>query len=688
MPYHGRCIGRSVGHNPRGLNSTRQKSGQKSLNLTRSKRQAFLAFTLAFPILFFLLLELSLRVMHYGPDLSLFVTEKIGGRTFYIMNHELKSRYFSRVRFSPNTSLDYFLMPKPAGTFRIFCLGGSTTVGFPYGYIGSFSTFLRDRLNILFPEKNIEIINLGMTATNSFTTVDIAREVVDYEPDMFLVYDGHNEFYGALGIASNESLGSSRLLTKTYLRLIHLRTFVLVRDLIADIHGLFSSSPTSDLSGTMMERLARGQYIPHGSKAYVDGMEIFKANLQELKSICDEHSIPLLLASQVSNVRTQPPFISDESLLDSPEKPLAFHSTFNRGLAQWMNGSFDSSLVEFQQAVALDSLHAETHYRIARALDALGRKQEARAEYIKARDFDNLRFRTSSDFNETIHSMEDGKRVVFVDVERKFKANSPDSIVGSELILEHLHPNLRGYYLIAKAYAEVMRTHQFIASAREWNERDTLTDAQLWNTRSITEIDERFGKRRVEFLTSGWPFTPERREIPALQPDDTLGAVIDQVVLGDLTWEQGHVSAAQFFEGRNELEKAEKEYLAIINQIPLNVSPYLVLGQMYLQQGRNQDAEGVLLASLKIENTVFAYRALGVISSESGRTKDAITFFNHAFTLSQAAKDRTENGYLLALAMSRGGKTQEAALQLQRVLSIDPDFRPAQQLLNKLQPRK
>ena len=48
----------------------------------------------------------------------------------------------------------------------------------------------------------------AMTATNSFTTLDFARELVDCQPDLYIVYDGHNEFYGALGVASRESPGT------------------------------------------------------------------------------------------------------------------------------------------------------------------------------------------------------------------------------------------------------------------------------------------------------------------------------------------------------------------------------------------------------------------------------------------------------------------------------------------------
>src|SRR5438046_2339610 len=105
-----------------------------------ARRRAFMLFTLTLPWVFLFFLELTLRVARYGPNLELFTTEEIAGKTYYVMNPDVKGRYFSTVEFSPNTSPDYFRVPKPGGTFRIFCLGGSTTAGYPYGYVGSFST--------------------------------------------------------------------------------------------------------------------------------------------------------------------------------------------------------------------------------------------------------------------------------------------------------------------------------------------------------------------------------------------------------------------------------------------------------------------------------------------------------------------------------------------------------------------
>ena len=44
-------------------------------------------------------------------------------------------------------------------------------------------------------------------------------EVIEHNPDLLLIYAGHNEYYGALGVGSTESIGNARWLVKTYLNL-------------------------------------------------------------------------------------------------------------------------------------------------------------------------------------------------------------------------------------------------------------------------------------------------------------------------------------------------------------------------------------------------------------------------------------------------------------------------------------
>ncbi len=666
------------------MKSLQHKAKEKDIALTPAKRRAFLLITISFPVILFVVLEVGLRAFHYGPNLSLFTKETAGGKAVYIQNNEVKARYFSRFLFNPTTSPDVFLATKPAGTYRIFCLGGSTTVGYPYWYNGAFSTFLRDRLKAIFPEKQFEIINVGMTATNSFTVLDMAEDLIDYEPDLFIVYDGHNEFYGALGVASNESFARARWLTLAYLKLVHCRTFLLLRDVYQEIAIMFRGASAPDAGGTMMEKLARGQYITYGSKLYYDGIEVFKANLEDLTSLCIQHNIPLILSSQVSNLRGQPPFISDDPDNMDAEQKLAFAATFDKASKQQANGSPDSALQGFRSAIAIDSLHANAHYRAAQCLESLGRNDEARTEYIKARDYDRLRFRTSTDFNLTIQQSCNNQSIMFVDMEHRFQERSPGGIIGNELIVEHLHPNSRGYFLMAKEYVHTLREHQRIASSSEWETRDTLNEDVLWDDRHLTEIDEIIARRRTDILTSGWPFQAQTPIVEAVAANDTLGHIAEQVTRARWTWKQAHMEAADYYFSRGEISNAIKEYRTLINMIPVSVDIHLKLAELYLQQKDYEATRLQLLASLNVEKTILAYRALGDIYLNRNQPKEAAGFYEKTFTFEQTPPERVDNGYLLALAYARANMADRATNQLLQVLNIKPDYQPAVKLLSEL----
>jgi tetratricopeptide (TPR) repeat protein len=648
-------------------------------------RRVFLVITLLVPVVFFLLLEGGLRIFGYGPDLSLFITESLNGRSYHIMNPGVKNRYFSRVVFFPTTSPDYFTVPKPPGTYRIFCLGGSTTVGFPYWYNGSMSTFIRDRLRRTFPERTIEVINLGMTATNSYTVVDMARDVLDYEPDLVLVYDGHNEFYGALGVASRESMGGSRWLSRLSLRLAHLRSFLLVRDAYNAFGRLFAGSESVEARGTLMEKLARDRTIPIGSQVYRDGLEIFSANIAELRELCSAKGVPVILGTQASNLRDLPPFVSGEPAEATPQQRLTFHASFNDGLAHWMNGSFDSALVAFTSAARLFPFHAESHYRRARCLDTLGRLEEARSAYVRARDLDELRFRTSSDFNEVIRRAADGPAPFCADIEQTFADASPGGIIGNNLILEHLHPVASGNFLIAKTYATVMRERGLLAGTDEWAARDTIPDAALWDARPLTELDERTARRRTEALVTAWPFQPEELPLEPIAAEDTIGQIADQIARGRIHWRLAHDRAVAFYATRGDTRSMEREYRAIINQLPfVDVQPYLQLAHLLLVQSRAEELREVLEQSLQVEPTILAYRALGDIALRSKNSRQAAGYYEKTFAFPQSPAEQAENGTLLAVAFFRMNDLDKAEAQARRVLALKPDHRPAVDLLSEI----
>ncbi len=656
--------------------------------LSTSRRHAFLAVTIAFPFVLLILLEVGLRLFQYGPDLSLFITQDLHGRTYHIMNPAVRHRYFSRVSFAPSTSPDYFLVPKPQGCYRIFCLGGSTTVGFPYWYNSAFSSFLRDRLRSTFPDRAIEVINLGMTATNSYTVVDMAREVLAYEPDLLIVYDGHNEFYGAFGIASRESMGGARWLSRLSLHLAHIRTYQLALDVYAAFGKIFGGGDDPASRGTMMERLARGKTVPYDSQIYRDGLEIFAANLRELKELCARRGVPVLLGTQVSNLRGLAPFVSGIPSGTPAQTRMAFNTRFNAGMEQWMNGDFVAALAGFRAAAEMLPGYAEAHYRIAQCLDTLGRASEALPEYVNARDMDELRFRTSSDFNTAIRNMDNGTTFLCSDIEASFAAASPENIIGNNLILEHLHPTAYGQFLIARSYAQTMRLHQLLAPEDRWIRADTLNNDALWNTRHMTPVDDRIAARRTEALITAWPFQPEELPVSTILPSDSLGFIADQVARGQIHWKQAHDRAIAYYSSRNDVRALECEYRTEINQLPaIEVAPYLRLAKLLLDQQRIGEVRDLLQQSLTLEPTILAYRALGDIALNSGNPAEATPYYLKTFTFPQSPPEQAENGTLLATALFLSGDTTSALERTRSVLAAKPDYLPAVQLMERINAR-
>lgn len=171
-------------------------------------------------------------------------------------------------------------------------------------------------LNSAVTGKRIEVINVAMAAVNSYTLLDLIDEVLDRAPDVILIYAVHNEFYGALGVGTVQSLGSSRELINTYLGLRSFRTFVILRDFLGwiklKIGTLFSSEQMSDLSATLMARIVADQTIPYESDLYNAGINKFKFNLDDILMKVKNRNIPVILSELVSNLRDQKPIISME----------------------------------------------------------------------------------------------------------------------------------------------------------------------------------------------------------------------------------------------------------------------------------------------------------------------------------------------------------------------------------------
>lgn len=247
----------------------------------------------------------------YGQDYQLFHKVNTNKKPDYLeMNINIAGKYFKNNGLNSDNQSDLFLKTKTDSTFRVFVQGASTVVGFPFYRGGSFPRMLKHRLSLTFPEKNIEVINTGITAVNSYTLWDLTDDIIDQKPDLVIIYAGHNEYYGALGVGSSISYGNHPGFIRTYLSLKSCRFFQLLEN---GYYKLFSSGDKkpSTRETTLMEVMTREQRIPLNSQVYNDGIAQYENNLNKILKKYKKHNIPVILSTVVSNEKDIKPFISD-----------------------------------------------------------------------------------------------------------------------------------------------------------------------------------------------------------------------------------------------------------------------------------------------------------------------------------------------------------------------------------------
>ncbi|MBN1522225.1 MAG: SGNH/GDSL hydrolase family protein [Candidatus Aureabacteria bacterium] len=190
---------------------------------------------------------------------------------------------------------------KEKNDFRIFCMGGSTTQGYPYFINGSFPAFLEGMLRIRCKEKDVEVVNLGVTAMNSYGVLDFMKMVPEYQPDLIVIYMGHNEFFGAMGSASNLFWGTNRVAVRFFLKLQEFKVYLLARDVFYKIKGYFKKP--RPLTSTLMREIVRVKEIPVRSPLRPLTMENFKQNLEDILLSAKKNNIPVLISTVVCNLK-------------------------------------------------------------------------------------------------------------------------------------------------------------------------------------------------------------------------------------------------------------------------------------------------------------------------------------------------------------------------------------------------
>jgi tetratricopeptide (TPR) repeat protein len=311
-------------------------------------------------------------------------------------NHDVRLPFFRPVKHEggitwnsgrPRSSAQPFEDPKPAGLRRVFVVGESVAQRFS-------TSALAEALRGAWGVPAVEVVNCGMGAYDSVRVAAVLREALVHDPDLAVVFVGNND-----------GLQSPAVWYPAYRLNLSLRRLWLWR--------------------LAQDRLRPRAAAALDREALLTSLE---ANLRGMARAARAKKVPLVFCTLPVNEREWPP--AGELPLFSPE--------FFKG---WM------ALEEKHPAAAIERLRAFTreaprdpmgHFWLAKALEAAGRKAEAREEFGLAIEW-NWPDRCTSRRNELIRRVAREEGAAVAEVDGYARGLVPGGSPGWESFIDAVH---------------------------------------------------------------------------------------------------------------------------------------------------------------------------------------------------------------------------------------------------------
>ena len=601
---------------------------------TNRKRAGFITTIALLPYLLLALLEFALRLFSFGHNLSLFIPSS--DPRYYEINRHVGERYFGALEHTTPLN-EHFLKEKPVNGYRIFVLGESTVQGFPYDANISCSRILQRRLQDIFPHRLIEVVNLGLTAVNSYTLLDFSDELLDQQPDIVLIYAGHNEYYGALGVASMEGGSIPHWVKGLHLKLIHLRTYQLLQKGIGSIQKLLHPATSNEAKATLMEKMVGKNLIPYHSNVYSEGLVQFSDNMHELLEKMNKHHVPVIISDLVSNVKDFPPFRS----------------------------------LRYEMYPRADSVFFD-----AKRLEANRLFEKAKEEYSKAKDYDVVRFRASEDLNNIIAHLADSLALFHLSLKSLFEKYSPQGMVGNNLMTDHLHPNIDGYFLMAEGFLNALRDHGMID--KDWDSTRVKPWTYYRYNWGFTELDSAIAALRIKHLKAGWPFQSEAT-VNNFRTTYAPNGMIDSlaftsIMYMDVNSSMVHKKLADYYESIGDLNHASKEYLSLAYISPFDVSSYYYAADLAYKAEDYTNAIRYLKESPHSDTSIYAQFTLASMYASQKNNKEALASIDRLQNIPLNNTLQLQVQKLKYKILKDSGLNSEAEKTLTDIKKIDPSF--------------
>ena len=327
---------------------------------------------------------------------------------------------------------------KSKDTVRIFSYGGSSGAGSPWGHSASFSHFVYDELNRIKKNGRVEVMNFALGGIGSSRVLALVKETIKYQPDVILIYAGHNECYDHYTYVKFEK---NRIDKFGYCLRKKFYIFRVGHILMNRLRGVATSQnllhPKSDPFN--LETV----YDTEDRKFFAN---LFEQNMREIVDIASKHHVQVVFVNQPSNFFYEPGYKTDDEALKS--------------LIRAMQRTYQEHKYEQTEEDIDTILSADKEASIAyfyRGLIALKEKRcdDARTALLKSIDYDQQPRRATEGNTKILKKLAGtNENAYFIGAKSKFYDYLDDGLIDGRLIVDIVHPTVEGQKIIAKAILE------------------------------------------------------------------------------------------------------------------------------------------------------------------------------------------------------------------------------------------
>ncbi|MCP3957963.1 MAG: tetratricopeptide repeat protein [bacterium] len=593
----------------------------------------------------------------FAPGKELFEKQtEPGGEEVYATRPE-KLAFFNDQRFPAE---------KADGAYRIFTLGGSTTAGRPYDDQVAFSRWLDLYLGEMDPSRDWQVVNAGAISYASYRVVLLMKELVRYEPDLFVIYTGHNEFLEERSYS--DIIHRNAALKNLQFWLADRRFYALGRRAVSSLGGGEEEATEEDgetLDSEVRTRLDgwTGLELYHrDDELRRQILEHFEYNLDQMIEIARSHGVEVVFVEPISNLKDFSPFKSEHAAGITPEDAASFAALLAEGRSHLAADDAAAAAAAFGRAVELDSEHAEAHFLLGRAHLARGEHDDALTAFVRAKDLDVAPLRALEAISELTREVTSREGVPLVDLPALLADDSRQrlghAILGNEYLLDHVHPDIPTHSLIAEQVIELLVERGVARADGSWTQGRRLA---LYD-RVVGSIDRAYYAERDLNLSKvlGWAGKLEEAEAPLTRAAAELA---DNPEV--------HLNLGIVYQRTGRFEEAVRQLEQAVALDPESAEAHFNLGVVHGRLDHLGEGTAALSRAIRLRpDYVEAHYNLGVLLRRQGKLERAVQSLETAV---QLKPDAAESYSHLALALRDLGRFDEAFANFQRALELAPE---------------